>query len=344
MGTFRLESGPHLRRWCPMSLPLAELVARPMLHRQGRERSVACQIEADTEGAKLWWLPRAVGIGQTIDYRLEPGEGPQRIRVRVRPAPTGRIFVRRGLKVAEVFAPTEGPTKLFLPGSHQPELTFIPRATGITEGQWHRVRAGKLAAVSGSVFGALTVHSYYVSKSGEPMFRERFRVRCFDGPPELLLLDIELEWHATTGPIWLRAPDQPDRVAMPVCRLDFAGHVRDGWTSPGWRGQEIDQRPAPFFGMNAEGRTVALLADSQGFAAPPRWRYCPPHGVEALPNVEPAISQVTRVPLGTVMRWRYRLAAFTASEPAQFANRRFLDFDCPPHVYWLNSAPKSLSE
>lgn len=352
---FHVHSGEHTRRGCPVYIELPGVVERPEVFREGRQRPVPCQVEPVEGQSRLWWVIEGQAASATVAYRVELGVR-QRLappRVAIEQAAAGWTATVRDIKAAELHFADAGSPRIGLYSglrpiaviSHEP-LARTDMDPDASNPPIDRRRVAKPTLVDGPVFGGLAAEYLYADRRGVPLWTESQRVRIYDGPEDLTLVDLAIDWHATTGPIRLSFPTSAGfggtagGAWTPTLRVDLAALGSfELVTLPGWRGEEIATRPAPALVAMSRETCLAVFCRSTSFGFPPRWSRsgaaveASPSGMgwQAGPPDDP-VMRSTDLPLGATLAVHYRFAVMRARDLVGEATARYFDFDAPPCV------------
>lgn len=314
-----VAAGSHRRLNCPVGLLLPiplDLLDLPTLYREGRKRSIPCQLEPTAHGTKLWWMVENLAPNQDQVYTLTTGERQRQATPRVRiesPRPGAFALLNRLEKGLHLETGEPGQImQCHLTAPSQAHLRLQWRG-----GERLPVRPSKPRLQEGPVFSSLTIDQDRIDAAGT-VWHETLHCRLYGSFDDACLFDCTLTVHASTAPVRL-GPD-----LWPMFEVEPAGGVVI--VSPGWRLDDArPQASGPFAWMEGP-RSATLLYRSDGFGFPPIWSRTA-NGVTVQPHLGP--SETATIRLGRTASFYFRFLT-TADLDGETARDAFFDFDAPP--------------
>lgn len=306
----------------------------------------------------LCWISGSLAKQKISDHFLQEEDRTRQanMRVRIERSATGWEVFRSATKVADLFLPAEGVPRLSLLFGQDPGATVQLLAEGRTAKDPSAVeqplrlvrRENEPTVRNGPVFGTLRATYDYRDQTGPVLWTETFRLRFFDGPAELLLVDLDVQWRATAGGIWFGGGDTELSGLLPVLRTEIFSSDRGQFVaSPGRIGaEEIEGTASPMMlwvgndgsiegtAENQPEPSLGLFVHSGNIGSPPIWRHTSKTSFRSIPNlgIQSHGRRGIRLAMGEHIDLRYRLILYRAKDPISFGTDRYLDFDCPPQV------------
>ncbi len=261
-------AGNHARRSCPVEvfLPLAAADLSPMvLNTPGSRQAVPCQVTPVKGGIRLAWIVDALPPGECRTYTAKTVKAPVKDRVVLahdRDSSTVNILVDDKLFttyhygrqwVRPFLHPLLGPggipmTRTWpISGEVPGETNDHPhhKSLWVAHGECGRVdnwseepghgfqRHIKFnTLVSGPVFGKMTARIDWCHPSGRKQFEERRTIRSYALPRGIRLMDVEVAFRMSEGPVVFRDTKEGGLLSVRVATAmdgDKGGRIENAY-------------------------------------------------------------------------------------------------------------------
>ncbi len=200
-----VDAGPHARRHLPIGVPIdVEIIptddSLPWLDREGRQRTIPCQVEVDGAQRRLWWMIGEMEPGETDRYTLsfDRRERSSPIRWRVEKTPQGWTLAEQDLRVLDLVSSRNRPAMIALAGPTGPLAKIHPLPIVGRDGlkPFRRMLASEPIVVRGAVFARMSVAFDVRADEDLLMLREEIDVRVFPGQKGTRVVDVEIAWRS----------------------------------------------------------------------------------------------------------------------------------------------------
>lgn len=374
-----VNAGIHDRQYCPVTcfLPLeAKEIPRLVLRAPGVAKVVPCQITRAKCGVRLDWVVDALRAGESITYSLTPLDAPCADRVVVVSEPdadTAAVFVdgkpfttyRYGQQWARPFLhPVIGPggvsmTRTWPIADSVPgETTDHPHHKSIwvaygecgkvdnwSEEPGHGVQRHRRfdAVVSGPVFGGMVARIDWCHPSGRKQFEERRSFRVYALPNGVRLMDVEVAFRMSEGPVVFRDTKEGGLLSVRVATEmdgDKGGRIENAYGGVTERETWGKKSPWCDYSGVVKGKSVgiAVFDHEDNPRYPTEW-HVRDYGLMtancfARSHYAPGRKERGDMAFrkGQRTTWRYRVYVHTGDARRGKVRERFLDFIAPPEV------------
>jgi hypothetical protein len=307
-----VDAGPHARRHLPIGVPIEDSIipaddSLPWLDREGRQRTIPCQIEVDGAGRRLWWIISEMEPGERDRYTLsfDRRERSSPIRWRVEKTTQGWSLAEQDLRVLDLVTSRHRPATVALAGPTGPLAKINPPPFGVRDGEkpFRRMLAREPIVVRGPVFARMNIACDVRGDHDLLMLREEIDVRVFPGQKGTRLVDLEIAWQAVAKGLTLSSND---RGCWPTAIFELEkepSSIRGGTGRAG--SLELDGQVGEWIQIEQGLVRFIVIARGSSFGLPSIWRFPQGRVIQVMPTA--AVGVETRLAIGEECRQRFRL-------------------------------------
>jgi hypothetical protein len=307
-----VEAGHHARRHLPIGIPMQgvsvpEDDSLPWLDREGRQRTIPCQIEVDGDQRRLWWIIGEMEPGESDRYTLtfDRRERSSPVRWRVEKISPGWSLAEQDLRVLDLLTSRHRPTTVALAGPTGPLAKIHPLPWQARDGSKavRRILAREPIVVRGPIFARISIAHDVRGEGDLLMLQEEMDVRVFTGQRGTRVVDIEVAWRAVARGLTLSSKEVGTWPTTIFELEKDPSSLRGGTGRIG--AEELDGQISEWIEIEQGLVRFVVIAREIGFGGPTVWKFLPGRLVQAMPS--PALAGEIRLAIGEEFRQRFRL-------------------------------------